>query len=150
MEVHVKDEYELEALKVEIEMLHQKVEALEAEIERRRAHCQDLLQAKSDAYIERNRLVAALAHIFPAGIAKTTIEGWDAEWHNCVFIETPVGQMSWHYHDSQAMAFMDLLPYWGTWDGHTTEEKYERLARLKDIDFITTVKTLKPHQRKRS
>src|SRR4051812_39357521 len=50
---------------------------------------------KASAYEERNRVVAALAHEFPAGIRKTAIEGWDPEWHNCVFIDTPAGQLSW-------------------------------------------------------
>ena len=100
----------------------------------------DAMRARKDAaYAERNKLVAALAHIFPAGVAKTAIEGWDAEWHNCVYIDTPVGQLSWHYHDSQAMAFMDLPPYPGKWDGHTTEEKYERLAKLGELDITVFV-----------
>lgn len=85
---------------------------------------------KDAAYLERNQLVAALSKVFPAGIARTTIEGWDSEWHNCVFIDLPTGQASWHYHDSQAHLFAHLSPYWGEWDGHTTEQKYERLAAM--------------------
>lgn len=82
------------------------------------------------AYTERNRLVAFLARKFPSGLRKTEIEGWDPEWHGCVFIDTPEGQMSWHYHDSDAHLFAGLPPYEKPWDGHTTPEKYERLARL--------------------
>lgn len=86
--------------------------------------------AKEGAYLERNRLVAALATCYPAGTAITPIEGWAPEFCNCVFIDLPTGQASWHYHDSQAHLFAHLPPYNGTWDGHTTEEKYERVARL--------------------
>ena len=95
-----------------------------------------LMLDKATAYYERNCLVALLAHMFPAGIAKTAIEGWDKEWHNCVYIDTPLGQLSWHYHDNEAMAFADLPPYWGKWDGHTTNQKYERVTALGMLDWL--------------
>lgn len=88
------------------------------------------VKAKNQAYEERNRLVAVLARIWPSGVAKTDIEGWDPAWHNCVYIDTPVGQASWHFHDSDAHLFEGLPPYRGAWDGHSTEEKYARLASL--------------------
>lgn len=91
-------------------------------------------QAAADlAYHERNRLVAALARLYPSGLKKTAIEGWDPEWHNCVFIHLPTGQASWHYHDCEAYLFAGLPPYEGDWDGHTTEEKYARLAAIADV-----------------
>ena len=82
------------------------------------------------AYTERNCLVAFLAGEYPSGLKKTAIEGWDPEWNNCVFIDTPEGQMSWHYHDKDAWLFEHLPPYKGEWDGHTTLEKYARLHDL--------------------
>lgn len=82
------------------------------------------------AYEERNRLVALLARIYPSGLRKTDIEGWDPEWHGCVFIETPAGQLSWHYHDRDAHLFEGIGPYTPPWDGHTTGEKYARVERL--------------------
>lgn len=85
---------------------------------------------KDAAYLERNQAVAALASVFPAGIARTDIPGWLPEWHGCVYIDLPTGQASWHYHDSHAHLFAHLPPYAGKWDGHTTEEKYARLAAL--------------------
>ena len=90
----------------------------------------DLRTRKDGAYEERNRVVAALARLYPAGLKRTAIEGWRAEWHGCVYIDLPTGQVSWHYHDSQAYLFDGLKPYAGAWDGHTTEEKYRRLAAL--------------------
>lgn len=90
---------------------------------------------KNAAYLERNRCVAliatmALINDWRAGIAKTAIEGWDEEWHGCVYIDLPNGQVSWHYHDSHAHLFAHLPAYEGAWDGHTTEQKYERVAEF--------------------
>jgi hypothetical protein len=82
------------------------------------------------AYRERNQVVAALARCFPSGLKKTAIEGWDPAWHNCVYIDLPTGQASWHIHDDDAELFAGLPPYIGEWDGHSTPEKYERLAKL--------------------
>lgn len=80
------------------------------------------------AYAERNKLVAFLARCYPSGTRKTAIEGWDPQWNGCVFIDAPAGQMSWHYHEREAHLFARLPPYEKPWDGHTTPEKYERLA----------------------
>jgi hypothetical protein len=82
------------------------------------------------AYQERNRLVALLSRLYPSGIRKTEIPGWDPEWHNCVFIDTPEGQMSWHYHDREAYLFADLPEYIYEYDGHSTTEKYQLIERL--------------------
>lgn len=82
------------------------------------------------AYLERNRLVAMLASLYPSGLKKTAISGWDEEWHGCVYIDTPEGQMSWHYHERDGWLFEGLPQYKGEWDGHTTDEKYARLWRL--------------------
>lgn len=93
------------------------------EIERLRAD-------KNGAYTERNKLVAALSKMFPAGVSKTDIPGWSPEWHGCVYIDLPTGQVSWHFHDDDAGLFAHLEPYPGEWDGHDTPEKYRRLAAI--------------------
>lgn len=87
-------------------------------------------RAKDEAYLERNRLVALLASLYPSGIARTEILGWDPEWHGCVYIDLPTGQVSWHYHDSHAELFAHLPPYTKPWDGHDTAEKYARVMAL--------------------
>ena len=87
-------------------------------------------ERKDKAYEERNRVVALLARLLPSGLAKTAIEGWSEEWHNCVYINTPVGQLSWHIHDSQMHLFEGLPPYVGEWDGHTTEVKYDKIESM--------------------
>lgn len=93
----------------------------------------DLKNAKDGAYLERNKCVAliasmALAMGLKAGRAKTSIEGWSEDWHGCVYIDLPSGQVSWHYHDSQGHLFDRLPSYVGSWDGHDTTEKYRRVA----------------------
>jgi hypothetical protein len=86
--------------------------------------------SKDGAYLERNRLVQLLASLYPSGIRQTSIEGWSDDWHGCVYIDLPTGQASWHYHDSHAYLFAHLPPYTKPWDGHTTEQKYDRVSRL--------------------
>jgi len=93
----------------------------------------DMTARKDVAYFERNLCAAliarmALASGWRAGIARTAIEGWSEDWHGCVYVDLPTGQVSWHYHDSQAHLFSDLPAYTGAWDGHDTPEKYRRVA----------------------
>jgi hypothetical protein len=91
----------------------------------------EILRVRKDAaYEERNKVVAALARRFPSGVARTAIEGWSEDWHGCVYIDLPTGQVSWHFHDSQAHLFDGLPAYTKPWDGHDTPEKYRRLAAL--------------------
>lgn len=100
------------------------------------------VSAADEAYTERNRVVALLACLYPSGITKTAIEGWDPCWHNCVYIDTPRGQMSWHYHDRDAWLFEDLPSYDKPWDGHSTKTKYRRLAALTgELDADRKAKT---------
>lgn len=105
------------------------------EIERLRSPvpAEDMEARKDAAYLERNQVVAALASVFPSGTARTAIPGWSDDWHGCVYIDLPTGQASWHFHDSHAHLFAHLPPYAGKWDGHTTDEKYARLAALPAV-----------------
>jgi hypothetical protein len=98
----------------------------------------ELLEEKNAAYCERNQVVAALAKLvvaisgdehykhLRAGIRKDL----DAEkgWTTVVLIDYPTGQVSWHIPDNEQHLFAALPFYDGEWDGHTTQEKYERLA----------------------
>lgn len=101
---------------------------LTAELEAARAQIEHQRMNKDAAYLERNKLVALLAAVFPSGIKRTAIEGWSDDWHGCVYIDFPWGQASWHYHDSHAHLFDHLPPYAGEWDGHTTEAKYAAIV----------------------
>ena len=95
------------------------------------------------AYTERNHLASALAHLFPSGIARTAIPGWDEEWHGCVYIDLPTGQISYHYHDSEHYLFVDLPPYRGIWDGHDKETVHQRLMDLR-ASCAVALSTVKP------
>ena len=97
-------------------------------------------KAKDGAYWERNQLVAVLTKVFPAWREKHPDSdiAWEDDWRNIVFIELPTGQTSWHIHDSEYDSFKDLPQSAHgicSWDGHTTEEKYARLAKLTKEDI---------------
>jgi hypothetical protein len=106
-------------------------DALRAEVER-------LTSAKDGAYEERNRCVALIARMAlslgcRAGLARTAIEGWSEDWHGCVYIDLPTGQVSWHYHDSHGHLFEGLPKYAAPWDGHDTPEKYRRVGDAREF-----------------
>lgn len=102
------------------------IDALDTQSSRTEA----MRQRKDEAYRERNKVVRLIASLFPSGIKKTDIPGWDEEWHWCVYIDLPTGQVSWHIHISEFDQFADLPPYQGEWDGHDTPTKYARVAAL--------------------
>lgn len=89
-------------------------------------------------YAERNRLVAALAHLF----ANAAWRGLDpsAPDFTIVYIDLPSGQVSWHIPDAEMVAFPPLPLRDPTgWDGHDTDTKYERLAALRRGDICRDV-----------
>ena len=100
----------------------------------------DYRAERDAAYTERNRLVAALGRVLHrSGDGFWDIwlaehdpgdATWDPEWRTIVFIEGYQSQMSWHLHDSDLPLFDGIPRRQNTWDGHTSAEKYERVARL--------------------
>ena len=100
------------------------------------------IDMRNNAYKERNLCVAliadlAIGHGIPVGI-KTHPEDdpeWDPEWMHILFMDLPTGQVSWHLHISEVENFPHIPPYTREWDGHTTEEKYQR---VKDFIKIAT------------
>lgn len=122
--------YDLDKRKEEIKSylsfsLDQMAEAAIGEEKRRR----------DNAYRERNCVVAALSKVFPSHLADHPKEDttWEKDWRNIVYIGLPTGQVSWHLHDDDRWLFRHLEKREGNhWDGHTTEEKYNRLNRLKN------------------
>jgi len=96
-----------------------------------------LRQEKNNAYSERNKLVQFLSLIYPAHMKRHPPEDveWEDDWRNIVCIHSPMGQLTWHIHDSEAGMFGHLNvkpdPFADCeWDGHTTEEKYQRLLSI--------------------
>ena len=90
----------------------------------------DLENAKNAAYAERNKLVALLSKLFPSCFGRHEEEDmtWEDDWRWIVYITLPTGQCSWHIHDSDLPMFSHLKQGDVKWDGHTTEEKYKRIA----------------------
>jgi hypothetical protein len=82
-------------------------------------------------YRERAHLVAFLTSVLPATLAETDPDtpGWPV-----VTVDTPAGQLSWHIapEDTDLFGHMDRTPEGIAWDGHSTEEKYERLHALTE------------------
>lgn len=92
-----------------------------------------LREVKDGAYSERNKLVAALSKLFPSWLEDHDAADtkWENDWRNIVFINFPTGQASWHIHDSELPQFSHLSRLCGnSWDGHTNDEKYARIAAL--------------------
>lgn len=83
------------------------------------------------AYTERNALVRALTKVWPSYLARHPEgEGWDPEWMWIVFVDSPAGQLCWHVHAGEVDMFDHLEVRDNNWDGHTTDQKYARLASL--------------------
>lgn len=83
-----------------------------------------------DVYLERNQCVVALAKLslrlgYKAGRALHPAEdsSWEEDWRNIVYIDLPEGQVSWHFHDSEAPLLEGVPQYDGSWDGHSKDEK---------------------------
>lgn len=83
-------------------------------------------------YTERARLVAFLASVYPSRIGP---DPKDPAWF-VVTVDTPVGQMCWHVSDADRLErhlfdhVTPEVPSDEPWDGHTTEDKYQRLEQL--------------------
>lgn len=95
---------------------------------------------KNAVYRERNLCVALIAdlargHGYPVCIARHDGEDWEDEWRNVLIVYLPgAGQISWHLHESELEHFKhihrtDLNVY----DGHTTEEKYNRIKKFVSV-----------------
>jgi len=93
-------------------------------------------ESKNNAYWERNQLVGVLSRLYPSHLARhdEADKTWEDDWRNIVCIHTPVGQATWHLHDNDMPMFVHLEKGKDHWDGHTTQEKYERLAHLKETE----------------
>lgn len=91
----------------------------------------DLCSSSLDAaYRERAHLVAHLASLYPSHIGYNDPSAPD--WA-LVTIEAPGGQMTWHVAPGDMDLFGHVQPtnrICRGWDGHTTDEKYERLRFL--------------------
>jgi hypothetical protein len=93
----------------------------------------------SDAYIDRNLAVQLLAKLaeekgYAVGLRKDPEE---PEWP-VLMIDLPTGQVSWHLPAAEVVGKWSEYP--DGWDGHTTEEKRERIRR-----FVENHQATYPH-----
>ena len=104
----------------------QKIRSMRGLIQKLKTDC-------NNAYLERNMLVAHLSKIYPSYLGKheQSDKKWDPNWMNIVYINSPKGQLSWHFHKDLLYLFSHLEFKNGkNWDGHSTEEKYKRLNSI--------------------
>jgi hypothetical protein len=97
--------------------------------------------AKDEVYEERDRCVAFIVRLAQRlgyevwlGQHDLSDKDWDPEWRNIVFVQLPTGQLSWHVHASELRLFDGIqlrLDGGHAWDGHTTEEKYQRMEKYR-------------------
>lgn len=91
------------------------------------------VEAERDAaYRGRAELLAVLAAIFPARMAFTdpAAPGWPV-----LFLTTPAGQATWHINPDDFALFDPAISVFDpadcpVWDGHSNEQKSERLRAL--------------------
>lgn len=80
-------------------------------------------------YRERAHLVALLASLWPS-----TRTFSDDAGYSVVYVDSPAGQLSWHIHPADAYLFHHVARTGSApeqlWDGHSTAEKYRRVASM--------------------
>lgn len=98
-------------------------------------------QERDGAYRERAQLGALLAALFPAVLAPAP-DVDEAGWQ-ILYLTLPTGQASWHIHPRDAELY-GHVEHVGSedpraqWDGHTTPEKYQRIADIAaDATLLT-------------
>lgn len=114
--------------------LNRKLEEVRSKVER-------LERERDDAYKQRDLVVALLARLsiadrWPAGTGTDDTEK-DPRWKRVVFIETPEGQISWHFPEEEGYLFDGLPVHAKSWDGHTNDQKTARIERcVAQIDHL--------------
>ena len=104
---------------------------LKAKIQANSGVLASAIRRKDEAYAERDKLVAALSKLFPSHAMRHEGDDWEDDWRTIICVHLPAGTATWHVHDSERPMFGHVgYDPQCTWDGHSTQEKYERLAAL--------------------
>lgn len=90
-------------------------------------------------YRERAYLVAHLAGIYPAVIVHGA-DPQEPDWP-VVYVTLPTGQASWHLSPDDLDLFGHVPAGDATWDGHSIEEKYSRVADATAVEVSKRSKT---------
>lgn len=87
----------------------------------------------TNAYRERAQLLALLAATFGPEFAHISESDPGAPGWPVLTLELPSGQVSWHIAPDDVELFSHVRPTTEAdraWDGHSTGEKYRRVAKL--------------------
>lgn len=84
----------------------------------------------ASVYRERAHLLAHLAAVYPSHFQP---DPGEPDWP-VLFISLPTGQACWHIAPDDLDLFPHVADGGDTWDGHTTEVKYQR------VDHATRIK----------
>jgi len=112
------------------EALHEIALDLQVEVQRLRAELEQAHAERSAAYRECAYLLADFAARHQAHLAYSDpdVPTWPV-----LMVEPDAGQMCWHINPDDLDLFDHVSwadPFAIGWDGHTTEEKYQRLRQL--------------------
>lgn len=93
---------------------------------------EDRTKERDGAYRERAQLLAWLAALHPASTVITASPDVDEDGWQLLYLVAGGWQMSWHIHPDDAPLFrhvtvVDVTDPRAQWDGHGTEQKYERM-----------------------
>lgn len=99
---------------------------------------------RDGAYQERAQLLAWLAALHPATTVITASPDVDEDGWQLLYLVAGGWQLSWHIHPRDAELFrhvtvVDVTDVRAQWDGHGTEQKYERIhghVRLLALDGL--------------
>ena len=99
---------------------------------------QSLENQKNNAYAERNELIAFMTTLYDSHLCRhpDSDKEWEDEWRWIVCIHSPAGQLTWHVHQTELPKFYHLKVEENHWDGHTTEEKYERIRQINPLQLL--------------
>lgn len=85
-------------------------------------------------YRERAHLLALLATHYPSHIQPDPVE---PDWP-VLYLDLPTGQAAWHIGERDLGLFQHVrTDVYEPWDGHTTDEKYARIAELTRLRGTT-------------
>ncbi len=83
--------------------------------------------APDEAYLGRNLAVQVLAVMARHLGYNVGVKNWNVEWP-ILYVDPPTGQVSWYIPKEEITAY--FRDYSGDWDGHSVNEKRNRLMRF--------------------
>ncbi|MCI3240255.1 hypothetical protein [Streptomyces spinosisporus] len=125
--------------------IRQGTAAAREEAERWKEHADSFAKERDGAYRERAQLLSWLAALHPSSTVITQSPDVDEDGWQLLYLVAGGWQMSWHIHPRDADLFrhvtvVDVTDPRAQWDGHGTEQKYERMrnhVRLLALEGLT-------------